>query len=129
MLPDPGNKSEREIYQDLLLRSHKPRFILLEFSINPMPVLGAAIRHNSDHFYRQAQFSNDLNIVEILTAGFEEPYAVSLFMGNMVAYGESEAGKNKGFMGYLISRNLLRLSSVYCCIKIFPWKALKTYSL
>ena len=48
---------------------------------------------------------DDLNIVEVLTAGFEEPYALSLFLGNMVTYGPSDSGegKNKGFMGYLIS--------------------------
>jgi hypothetical protein len=102
-IPDLGDKTEREIYQDLLLRTHKPRFVLLEFSINPMPILGASIRHNYDHFYNEAQISSNLNIVEVLTAGFEEPYAMSLFMGNMVTYGEGEKGKNKGFMGYLLS--------------------------
>jgi len=80
-IPDLGDKSEREIYQDLLLRSHKPRFLLLEFSVNPMPVLGAAIRRNYDHFYDDTQISSNLNVVEVLTAGFEEPYCCVFIYG------------------------------------------------
>ena len=124
-IPDLGDKSEREIYQDLLFRSHQPRFVLLEFSINPMPILGAAIRHNSEYFYQQAQVSDNVNIVEVLTAGFEEPYAVSLFVGNMVTYGENEAGKNKGFMGYLLShgdKHLLNNEVVQDNWYEFEWK-------
>ena len=102
-IPDLGDRSEREIYQDLLLRSHKPRFFLLEFSVYPMPILGTAIRRNYDNFYQDAQISTNFNVVEVLTAGFEEPYAVSFFIGNMVTYGSSKKGKNKGFMGYLLS--------------------------
>jgi len=107
-VPDLGDQSENAIYQDLLFRSHKPRFVLLEFSVNPMPILGAYIRKHQEDFYQDAELREDLNLVEVLTAGFEEPYAISLFMGNMVTYGGSgnQAGseeKNKGFMGYLLS--------------------------
>ncbi|MCW9014678.1 MAG: hypothetical protein OQL06_12915 [Gammaproteobacteria bacterium] len=104
-VPDRGDTSEREIYQDLLLRSHKPRFILLEASIYPMPVLGAYIREQHENFYQDAELGQKQNLVGILTAGFEEPYALSLFLGNMVTYGvdQSVEGKNKGFMGYLLS--------------------------
>ena len=102
-VPDLGNKTERQIYQDLLLRSHKPRFILLEASVYPMPVLGAYIREKHDNFYQKGEISDTHNLIEILTAGFEEPYALSLFFGNMVTYGASDKGENKGFMGYLLS--------------------------
>ncbi len=104
-VPDLGSQDESTIYRDLLLRSHKPRFLLLEASIYPMPVLGAYIKKNHEDLYDDARISNDLNLIEVLTAGFEEPYAISLFMGNMVTYGSDEKGehKNKGFMGYLIS--------------------------
>jgi hypothetical protein len=104
-IPDLGDKTEDAIYQDLLFRSHKPRFILLEFSVNPMPILGAYLRKHQEDFYQDAELREDLNFVEVLTAGFEEPYAVSLFMGNMVTYGGNgeKEGKNKGFMGYLLS--------------------------
>lgn len=104
-IPHLNTTDEKEIYADLLLRSHKPRFMLIEASVYPMPVLGAFWRHNYRDSYDKAQLGPDLNLVEALTAGFEEPYALSFFLGNMVTYqSDLEAmGKNKGFMGYLLS--------------------------
>jgi hypothetical protein len=104
-IPHLNSTDEKAIYGDLLLRSHKPRFMLIEASVYPMPVLGAFWRHNYRDSYDRAQLGADLNMVEALTAGFEEPYALSLFLGNMVTYQSDIAamGKNKGFMGYLLS--------------------------
>jgi hypothetical protein len=104
-IPHLNTTDEKQIYRDLLLRSHKPRFVLLEASIYPMPILGAFWRKNYPDSYDKAQLGSDLNLVEVLTAGFEEPYALSLFLGNMVTYQSdiTAMGKNKGFMGYLLS--------------------------
>ena len=104
-IPHLNTSDEKDIYSDLLLRSYKPRFMLIEGSIYPMPVLGAFWRHNYRDSYDKAQLGPDLNFVEALTAGFEEPYALSLFLGNMVTYQSDikAMGKNKGFMGYLLS--------------------------
>lgn len=104
-IPHLNTTDEKEIYSNLLLGSYKPRFMLLEASVYPLPVLGAAWRHNYRDSYDKAQLGADLNLVEALTAGFEEPYALSFFLGNMVTYqSDIEAmGKNKGFMGYLLS--------------------------
>lgn len=124
-IPDLGDKKEGAIYKDLLLRSHKPRFVLFELSVNPMPILGAFVKHNYDDFYDDAELGEDLNLVEILTAGFEEPYAMSLFLGNMVTYGKGEEGKNKGFMGYLLShgdKHLLNNEVINDNWYEFEWK-------
>jgi hypothetical protein len=104
-IPHLNTTDEKNIYGDLLLRSYKPRFMLIEASVYPMPVLGAFWRHNYRDSYDKAQLGSDLNMVEALTAGFEEPYALSLFLGNMVTYQSdiTAMGKNKGFMGYLLS--------------------------
>lgn len=104
-IPHLNTTNEKQIYADLLLRSYKPRFVLLEASIYPMPVFGAFWRKNYRDSYDKAQLGSDLNLVEALTAGFEEPYALSLFLGNMVTYQSDikAMGKNKGFMGYLLS--------------------------
>lgn len=104
-IPDLGDVSEKSIYQDLLFRSHKPRFMLFEASVYPMPVLGAYLKKHQRPFYDQTAINDDQNLVKILTAGFEEPYALSMFMGNVVTYGSeiAEGYRNKGFMGYLLS--------------------------
>ena len=83
-IPDVGEKSEFEIYKDLLLSSYLPRFLLLEASVNPMPCLGVLIKENAQDFYEDAEVADGINLVRVVTAGFEEPYALSMFLGNVV---------------------------------------------
>lgn len=104
-IPDAGEKSELEVYRVLLLSSYIPRFLVLETSVNPLPVLGVAIKSSSPDFYESVDVSRNFNLVQAVTAGFEEPYAFSLFLGNVVNFasrGEKKSG-NKGYMGYLFS--------------------------
>ncbi len=104
-IPYVGTKSEVGVYADLFSRSLKPRFMLLEASVYPMPLLGVAINENMSGFYDSMTFGGKFNLVESITAGFEEPYAVSLFVGNMVNYSRKDAEQqdNRGFMGFLVS--------------------------
>lgn len=122
-IPELGRRTEAEIYRDLFYRSYLPRFFLLEASVNPMPLLGVVVKDESNHIYENMTVSQDLNLVEAFTAGFEEPYALSLFLGNMVRYkSKSETKVNrpstdedeslvqsKGFMGYLVSTGHLHI--------------------
>jgi len=105
-IPELGKRSESEVYRDLFFRSYLPRFVLVEASINPMPALGVLIKDRAESdLYDKFTLTDDLNIVEVATAGFEEPYALSLFLGNMVKYESADGSgiKSKGFMGYLAS--------------------------
>jgi len=98
---------EERIYATLLKDIFTPRFFLIEASINPLPVLGTIIRKDHESIYRDADVSDDLNLIEALTEGFEEPYAISFFIGNVVRFAlpdetETEA-INKGYSGFLVS--------------------------
>jgi hypothetical protein len=116
-VPELGKRSEAQVYRDLFLRSYLPRFILVEASINPLPLLGVYLKSEEGaSIYEDMKVTQDLNLVEVGTAGFEEPYAVSLFLGNMVKYdaadgggADSEGTKSKGFMGYLASYGHLHI--------------------
>lgn len=118
-IPELGERTEIEIYRDLFFRSYLPRFYLLEASVNPLPLMGVMVKDESNHIYENMTVSQDLNLVEAFTAGFEEPYATSLFLGNMVRYqAKSDGGQNssknglvqsKGFMGYLVSTGHLHI--------------------
>ncbi len=126
-IPELGERTELDIYRDLFFRSYLPRFFLLEASINPMPLLGVVVKDESSDLYKNMNVSQDLNLVQAFTAGFEEPYALSFFLGNMVRYqskkstpgylSPSESGEDtkngliqsKGFMGYLISTGHLHI--------------------
>ena len=104
-IPDLAEQSEVEIYRHLLLTSWPPRFALLELSVNPMPVLGVYLKKHHPSFYDQTDFDG-INLIESVTAGFQEPFAVTLFFGNVATFvrrGENRQETNKGYMGYLLS--------------------------
>ena len=106
-IPTITSDSELEILSKLIEGSAIPRYILLEASVYPMPVLGTHIKSQSPDFYQQWKIGNSsINILESATAGFQEPWAVSAFFGNiakLVRPGETRIGNNMGYTGYLVS--------------------------
>ncbi|HEB02752.1 MAG TPA: hypothetical protein ENI12_05910, partial [Nitrospirae bacterium] len=87
--------------------SYIPRFMVLEASVYPMPIAGVLVKSNADQQYKNGGAINHFNVIQAITEGFEEPWAVSLFLGNVMNFkraGSPEMeGGNKGFMGYLLS--------------------------
>ncbi len=105
-IPDVGERDELLVYKDLLFSSYIPRFLVLEAAVFPMPDLGVLINSNMEDIYKSGEITESLNLVKAVTAGFEEPYAVSLFLGNVVSFtrqGEPWRSGNFGYMGYLVS--------------------------
>lgn len=105
-IPDAGEKEEGAVYRDLFYSSFIPKFLILEAAVFPMPDIGVFAKKNMKNFYDNFQLSPELNLVKNVTAGFEEPYALSLFAGNVVKFtkpGEKWNGGNFGYMGYLVS--------------------------
>ncbi|OQA92380.1 MAG: hypothetical protein BWY26_00298 [Elusimicrobia bacterium ADurb.Bin231] len=104
--PIPCLEEEKEsaIYKKMFT-SPKPRFAVIEFSVYPMPCSGIFIKKNYKNIYDKAEISDDLNLVKSLCAGFEEPYAVSAFIGDVVSF-RPEGSKDiqgKGYTGFLFS--------------------------
>lgn len=106
-IPTITSDSETVIYRDLIAGSAIPRYMLLEASIYPMPLLGTYLKSHTPEFYKDGQLGgSSINIIESATAGFQEPWAVSAFFGNianLVRPGETRNGSNLGYTGYLIS--------------------------
>jgi hypothetical protein len=100
-------ENEDRIYSVLVQDMFNPRFFLIEASINPLPVLGTVFRKDHESTYKDAEVSGDLNLIQALTEGFEEPYALSFFLGNVVRFTlpdeEQSEAVNKGYSGLLIS--------------------------
>ena len=104
--PHLGETSEKEIYRYLFQRAFLPRVLLVEFSCYPMPCLGVAIKRNLRDHYDRVQVSETTNLVNLVCEGFQEPYATSLFLGNLVSFTPKGAAENisgKAYMGYLVS--------------------------
>ncbi len=98
--------SEMEIYKELISKFYQPRTLILEASLNPLPYAGTLIRKHQPGFYDNMQWSSNFNAVQAVTAGFEEPWAMSLFLGNVVSFdtiNKSLEGKRNGYSGLLIS--------------------------
>lgn len=106
-MPNGGWLSEREVYKRLFKDSLHPQLLLFEVSVYPMPVLGTYVKEHSPETYDNfAIGGGDLNLLEGLTAGFQEPWAVSAFVGSGMKFNRDDKqnkGVNKGYMGYLVS--------------------------
>ena len=105
VIPVIEDDKEENIYKKLILNAALPQYMLIEFSVNPLPILGTYIKKNHETFYNDTEIEN-LNLIQAVTAGFEEPYALSFFLGSVVQYtksNEENKSKNKGYMGYLLS--------------------------
>lgn len=104
--PDGGRLSEADVYRQLFERSYRPNVVALEASVYPMPILGVWLRRNHPGFHDSATLAGDLNVIQTLTAGFQEPWAVSAFFGSQMKFTrpeETERGANRGHVGYLVS--------------------------
>jgi hypothetical protein len=106
-IPTITSDSEFEIYSRLIEGSAIPRYMLLEASVYPMPVLGTYLKRHTPGLYNSGEIGNSgTNIIESATTGFQEPWAVSAFFGNianLVRPGTELQGNNRGYTGYLVS--------------------------
>ena len=106
-IPTVSLKNEKAIYLTLLKDAFTPSFLVLEFSVNPLPILGVYLKDHQTELYEDSQVSADLNLIEALTEGFEEPYALTLFFGNVIKFTLPKTTQsesiNKGYSGFLVS--------------------------
>ncbi len=106
-IPEVSGKNEFAIYRQLFQNALSPRFVLFEAAVCPLPLLGVGSKKYAPDFYRNFNVgSGDLNLLEAVTAGFQEPYAFSVFFGDIVRFvkpGEEKNSANRGYMGYLFS--------------------------
>lgn len=106
-VPEGGNLSEAEVYGRLFRDSLRPRVLMLEASVYPLPVAGTWFKkHHPEayHYFDLAEIGgNELNLIDGLTAGFQEPWAISAFVGSSMQFGKTADNDNRGYMGYLVS--------------------------
>jgi hypothetical protein len=104
-ITDASDYSEAEIYTDLAKKSLSPNIFLVELSLHPMPIAGLMYRNENEVLYAKDRVQN-FNAVKTLTAGFEEPYSISFFVGRMMVFNKEKKnhiGKNRAYVGYLVS--------------------------
>jgi hypothetical protein len=107
-IPTISSDNEAVIYSKLIEGSLVPRYMVLEASVNPLPLLGTTLKSHSPHFYQQGELGHTgVNLFESATTGFPEPWAVSALFGNMAKLKRTQEQRqgdhNYGYTGYLIS--------------------------
>jgi len=99
------NMSEREIYTHLFLNTFNPNIMLFEASVHPMGIAGLYFRSKHESLYNESSIDN-FNMLKAVTAGYEEPYSFSFFIGRMMVFQntkDDKAGNNRAYMGYLFT--------------------------
>jgi len=105
-VPHLSQEEEMGVYSYLFFNMGKPRFGLLEVSINPLPCGGVLLKDHARSTFDKGQVTSALNAFTALTAGFPEPWAISYFLGNIVDLVDADSShivRGKGFGGGLIS--------------------------
>lgn len=100
---------ETAIYVRLGQRLIFPRYLLFQITGYPLSALSSYLETDRYDSYQRFNFYADLNLLRLVGAGFEEPYAFSLFLGNILflAYQDSAANRLKqsgsALAGFLFS--------------------------
>jgi hypothetical protein len=113
-LPDGGDLAESAVYKQLFFDSLRPRVLMLEASVYPLPAAGTWFKSHHPDSYDNFDVgeigNNQLNLIDGVTAGFQEPWAVSAFTGSAMQFtrpghgaSSSASDSNRGYMGYLVS--------------------------
>jgi hypothetical protein len=105
-VPTIESRSEAVIYRELIKGSFVPRYMLLEASVYPMPLLGTHLKQQSPDVFDRGRINDNINMIESLTAGFQEPWAISAFFGNVAKLKhpkDKRQGNSYGYTGYLFS--------------------------
>jgi hypothetical protein len=107
--PDGGRLEETDVYRQLLERSWSPNVVAFEASIYPMPILGVWVRKEFPDVYELSP-----SLYQAVTAGFQEPWAISAFFGSQMKFTrpeEGERGTNRAHLGYLVSAGKKHIKS------------------
>jgi hypothetical protein len=107
--PDGGRLEEADVYRQLLERSWKPNVFAVEASVYPMPIAGVWLRKEYPDVYEISP-----SLIQAVTAGFQEPWAISAFFGSQMKFTrpeEIERGTNRAHLGYLVSAGKKHIKS------------------
>gem|GEM_PF-822378 len=79
-------ENESRMYRDLLFRSYKPGYGLIEFTLYPTTALSAWVESSYKKFYDEFEVYKDINLIGSISGGYQEPWSVSLFLGQLAPF-------------------------------------------
>ena len=108
------DENEFRLYRQLMIRSLKPGFIAFEMTGYPLASLSAWLEEKQGEFFSSLTLGEDFNILKSLGAGVQEPWSMSLFIGQLADFLEV-TGKEEvvraasGASGLVITGGLYQL--------------------
>ena len=79
-------ENEFKLYRDIWRKSYIPSYGLVEFTFYPTTATSAWIESNHKDFFDRFTFYRDLNLIESISGGYQEPWSGSLFCGQLAAF-------------------------------------------
>ncbi|HEY4128674.1 MAG TPA: hypothetical protein VGN70_11545 [Gammaproteobacteria bacterium] len=96
-----------ELVRGLMEDSLVPHYMYVQGDVYPLPILGTYLKSHSPHTYKKADLqATGVNLVESSTTSYQEPWALSMFLGNIADLqrpGQSQSANNVGYSGWLFS--------------------------
>ncbi len=127
-IPEVMEDDEASLYSRMVDSAFVlPKFLVVELGAYPVPYLGAWLKERQGGLYDDLHVGG-LNLVQAVTAGYNEPYALSFFLGSVVRFvrkGEETRVHNRGYTGFLFSfgdQHLVRNEIVNDKWYEFEWK-------
>ncbi|UCD37079.1 MAG: hypothetical protein JSW54_09610 [Fidelibacterota bacterium] len=80
------HEDEVKLYRDLVRRSFQWEYLVAEATGYPLAALSAWMEAEQNARYHQFDVGSDFNLLRSLGAGYQEPWSVSLFLGQLLTY-------------------------------------------
>lgn len=79
-------KQEYQIFTRLLEKIYAPHYFLLQGTIYPTATISSFVETDNPKLFNRFNTYFDLNLLRAVGGGYEEPYAVSIFLGNLIFF-------------------------------------------
>jgi hypothetical protein len=79
-------QEESRLYNDMLYRLIRPRYLLMQLSVYPLAALSSYLETDHPSLYNRCYLTDTFNLLRAVGLGPEEPYALSLFWGNIAIF-------------------------------------------
>ena len=79
-------EEELPLYRDLARSSVRPGYLLLELTGYPLAMVPAWAEEDQNQLYHALDIGPEFNLLRSLGAGYQEPWSVSLFQGQLATF-------------------------------------------
>lgn len=79
-------EDELKLYRDLVRRSFRPGYFLIELTEYPLAAFSAWMEVEQNSSYHRFDIARQFNLIRSLGAGYQEPWSASVFLGQLATF-------------------------------------------